>query len=322
MKRTSAGAGLLRVLVLGLLFLTGCVSSLVSPLGNGVDEPSEEALSQISPPDPSQQNSSLTPLGVVSQIKPGQTATGYLDDKGKEGWGDWDWYKLEGISAGTNISVNLSAPALFGVAIWKDGSWGGNWDWIRQGSRSVQIKDTAGFSTWIWVGVWAGSGSYTLSISGRIINEQEVYCLAIVLMSEASIGTTEEKAAVAWTVFNRVSSPRFPNTICEVASSGAYATNQSPRQDILDFARKLIQNPGRDPTGGATHFFSPISMPKEGEENRCRPPVGRGNMDCGGGLRVVPGITKKVYFPSWTLTLTWVGNLPNVRQAYYMFYRS
>jgi hypothetical protein len=284
-KKGLGGLGWLGVLTLGLL-LSGCTS--------------QETLNQISPSDLSQQNSNLTPLGIVSRIRPGQTISGYLDDKGKEGWGDSDWYLLEGASSGTEIRVTLSSSssAVFGLGVRKDGAWA-KWTW---GSATIEIKTITGTTTWIWVGAWTGKGNYTLSVSGRIIiDEREVNCLAIVLMSEASIGTTAERTAVAWTVFNRVSSPRFPNTICEVAFSGAYATNQNPTQDIINLARNLIQNRGTDPTGGATHFFSPISMPKEGEEYLCRLPVGRGNMDCNGGLREVPGITKRVYFPSWRL---------------------
>jgi hypothetical protein len=131
-------------------------------------------------------------------------------------------------------------------------------------------------------------------------------------MSEASIGTHEERVDVAWVVFNRVASPSFPNTICEVALSGQFATNQIPTDEILNLAKSLINNPGFDLVGGATHFFSPISMPKEGDPTD--------GYDIGGGLHTVPEIPRRVYFPSWTKTLNWVGNLPNVRQTHYMFF--
>jgi len=143
---------------------------------------------------------------------------------------------------------------------------------------------------------------------------KEMECLATALMSEASIGTNEERVAVAWTIFNRVDSPTFPNTVCEVVyQGGQYATNQEPTQEILDLATSLIGDRGTDPTGGATHFFSPISMPKEGKSTRVH--------DVGGGLHEVTGINEKVYFPSWTLTMEPAGDIPGVRPAYYMFYR-
>ncbi len=144
--------------------------------------------------------------------------------------------------------------------------------------------------------------------------DQDTTCLATALMSEASVGTAEERVAVAWTIFNRVSSPDYPNTICEVVNQrGQYATNQKPTQELLGLAASLISNPGEDPTGGATYFFSPISMPKEGEAT--------GGYDIGGGLHEVEGISSKVYFPSWALTMEYAGDISGVRPAYYMFYR-
>ncbi|RQW80314.1 MAG: hypothetical protein EHM14_05370 [Methanothrix sp.] len=144
--------------------------------------------------------------------------------------------------------------------------------------------------------------------------DQDTSCLATALMSESSVGTVEERAAVAWTVFNRVNSPNFPNTICGVVNQrGQYAMNQKPNQEFLDLAASLIAEPGADPTGGATYFFSPISMPKEGKAT--------GGYDIGGGLHEVEGISGKVYFPSWALTMESAGDITGVRPAYYMFYR-
>ncbi len=100
---------------------------------------------------------------------------------------------------------------------------------------------------------------------------EDAKCLATTLMSEAStnVATNEERVAVAWTIFNRVSSPKFPNTICEVTNQPSqYANNQAPTQEILDLAESLIANPGTDPTGGAIYFFSPRSMPNKGESTR------------------------------------------------------
>jgi hypothetical protein len=143
---------------------------------------------------------------------------------------------------------------------------------------------------------------------------EDAKCLATALMSEASVGTNAERVAVAWTIFNRVNSPIFPNTICAVTNQHAqYANNQAPTQEFLDLAESLIANPGTDPTEGATYFFSPRSMPKKGDDTT--------GYDIDGGLHDVAGIDKKVYFPSWTSTKEYVGDIPGVRPAYYMFYR-
>ena len=144
--------------------------------------------------------------------------------------------------------------------------------------------------------------------------EQDAICLATAIMSEASVGTNEERVAVAWTIFNRVKSSSFPNSICEVVNQRSqYATNQKPTQEILDLATSLISDRGVDPTAGAVFFFSPISMPKEGEAT--------GGYDIGGGLHEVAGIDDKVYFPSFALINEPTGEIPGVRPEYYMFYR-
>ena len=116
---------------------------------------------------------------------------------------------------------------------------------------------------------------------------EDAKCLATAIMSEASVGSNAERVALAWTIFNRVSSPEFPNTICEVVNQPSqYATNQAPTQEVSDLAESLIANPGTDPTGGATYFFSPRSMPKEGDD-----PTG---YDTGGGLHDVDrGLTRR-----------------------------
>lgn len=127
--------------------------------------------------------------------------------------------------------------------------------------------------------------------------------------------TDEERAAVGWTVLNRFKSGTYGETIEEVVTaSGQYAHNQDSTPEIRELATKLLEGQIPDPTGGATHFFSPISMPKEGESTT--------GFDVGEELYEVPGIPKLVYFPSWTKTYAWGDELDNVRKAYFMFYRS
>ncbi|MDD4652348.1 MAG: cell wall hydrolase [Methanothrix sp.] len=144
--------------------------------------------------------------------------------------------------------------------------------------------------------------------------ESDAKCLATAIMSEASIGNNEERIAVAWTIINRVNSPKFPNTICAVVNQPSqYATNQVPTQEILDLANSLLLNTVSDITEGSVYFFSPIGMPKEGDDTN--------GYDVGGGLHDVAGINRRVFFPSWTLTNEYVGDIPGIRPAYFMFYR-
>ncbi|MEK7353092.1 MAG: cell wall hydrolase [Chloroflexota bacterium] len=153
---------------------------------------------------------------------------------------------------------------------------------------------------------------------------EDIEWLATVITSEAGSVyekgnwvrcTDEERASVGWTVLNRFRSGTFGQTIKEVVTAtGQYAHKQEPTSEIREFAKKLLEGGIPDATGGATYFFSPVSMPKEGE-----PTAG---FDTGGGLHSVTGVDKKVYFPSWTNTMAYAGDLRNVRQAYFMFYRT
>jgi hypothetical protein len=169
----------------------------------------------------------------------------------------------------------------------------------------------------------AGTQEPTTPTPLEEIASDDVEWLATVIASEAGSifdkgdwvrCTDEERAAVGWTVLNRLRSGNFGQTIKEVVTSpGQYAHNQEPTQEIRELAERLLQGRIQDNTGGATYFFSPISMPKEGESTT--------GFDVGGGLQEVPGISKKVYFPSWTKQLVCAGDLPNVRASYFMFYR-
>lgn len=150
-----------------------------------------------------------------------------------------------------------------------------------------------------------------------------------------------ERACVGWTILNRFNGLWEGHTYdcirAVVAERNQYALtiegyipsdydrsaaealeyipqNRRPTPEIRELAKKLLEGQIADPTGGATHFFSPISMPKEGESTT--------GFDIGKELHEVRGIPKLVYFPSWTKTYAWVGELDNVRKAYFMFYRS
>jgi len=192
-----------------------------------------------------------------------------------------------------------------------------------------RAKDLKGaMSSWVEFGT---QGNIDFIIS------EDVYWLAKAIMSEASVGTPEERAAVGWTVLNRLRSSRYGNSIKDIVTSpGQYATGQEPTADIVAFAKDLLEGKIPDPTDGATYFFSPCGMPKEGEDTT--------GFDVGGGLQQVPldGQALKVYFPSFAkpqketviteditsyLTanpipnkLEW-RNLLGVRTWYFMFYR-
>ncbi len=76
-----------------------------------------------------------------------------------------------------------------------------------------------------------------------------------------------------------------------------------------------------DPTNGATHFYSPQSMRKEGE------PVKR--EDIGGGLEDVPGVHARHssqhvrnYRPVWSITPSFTQNtVPGILDREFKFYK-
>jgi hypothetical protein len=103
-------------------------------------------------------------LGVTSTIQSGQSISGYLDDRGIDSYGDRDWYLLKGVTTGSKITVELvgSSSGDFDLAIWRDGNWVAYDD---SPSSNARLSDTAGTTTWIWVGIWSGRGSYTLRVN-------------------------------------------------------------------------------------------------------------------------------------------------------------
>jgi len=156
--------------------------------------------------------------------------------------------------------------------------------------------------------------------------------------------TSEERIAVGWTALNRLGTNIYgiefiPRTIEQVifpldeSWGPQYAYWATPVLEISEIATQLLKGEISDPTGGATHFFSPINMPKEGEASPER----------AGGLHYVPppsNIPERVLFPSWAATPhsfddectgyaytcesdthEWTGNLEGVRNDYFMFYR-
>lgn len=70
----------------------------------------------------------------------------------------------------------------------------------------------------------------------------------------------------------------------------AYATNQHPTAEAMRIARAVLAGTIADPTGGATHFYSPISMPAEGQDTT--------GYDVW-GLEQVNGLGHRNYAPRW-----------------------
>ncbi len=164
---------------------------------------------------------------------------------------------------------------------------------------------------------------FTLSYSKvfEVSSQDNVQILARVLISEASIGNEAERKAVGLTVINRMklSNTNKVKDVLAVDGFYHYAINQNPNfyPEYANLAKSLLQGNIVDFTYGATHFFSPYSMPKAGEN--------RTDFDCGGGLvRYIDPITSKqemICTPSWSKAMRYV-NLKNmgIRPYYFEFY--
>jgi hypothetical protein len=148
------------------------------------------------------------------------------------------------------------------------------------------------------------------AMAAGLASETNVMNLATLLMSEASIGNDTERAAVGFTVLNRMTNGNRTN-VDQVWN--AYAHNQSPTSPLIALARQLLGGLRTDITEGSTHFYSPRSMPKEGQST--------GGFDVAGGLELVDGMTVRSFAPSWAKTMRYV-QIAGVRPAFYKFYTS
>lgn len=149
-------------------------------------------------------------------------------------------------------------------------------------------------------------------------NEQ---LLARVLISEASIGNEQERIAVGLTVINRMKkvSTNKVKDVVRVNGFNHYATNQDPSlyPEYTALAKRLLSGQIQDFTTGATHFFSPYSMPKEGESKT--------NFDCDGGFLsyINPESSQPVAVctPGWSKVMRHVDlSAFGVRPYYFEFY--
>ena len=129
-------------------------------------------------------------------------------------------------------------------------------------------------------------------------------------MSESSVGNEQESMAVGWTVRNRMERGGTGD-VADVRR--AYANNQHPTPEMEERAGRILRGEVPDPTNGATHFYSPRSMPHEGQPTH--------GYDVGGGLEQVPGVNGRTYRPSWAATYE-QAEVEGARPSHYVFYRA
>jgi spore germination cell wall hydrolase CwlJ-like protein len=100
-----------------------------------------------------------------------------------------------------------------------------------------------------------------------------LFCVASAIYFEARGEPIQGQAAVAWVIYHRTASERYPDTACEVVTEDEHRLNEcqfsfmcdGKREDIHDewaYAQALLVtmltagNFLRDPTGGATHYHA------------------------------------------------------------------
>jgi spore germination cell wall hydrolase CwlJ-like protein len=100
-----------------------------------------------------------------------------------------------------------------------------------------------------------------------------LFCIASAIYFEARGEPIQGQAAVAWVIYHRTASERYPDTACEVVTQDEHRRGEcqfsymcdGKREDIHDdwaYAKALLVtmltagNFLRDPTGGATHYHA------------------------------------------------------------------
>ena len=147
--------------------------------------------------------------------------------------------------------------------------------------------------------------------------QDNVNDLARIIASEARGLNETAQAMVGWTVVNRMKQ-RHLTPVSSVWTHGNYAHSHMPTPTSLRLAEAILNGTAMDISQGANHFYSPTSMPKEGETPSFQ-------ADVRGGLESVPGVTKhgrptRNYFPGWVKHFSSIRS-PGTQDKDMKFYR-
>lgn len=146
-------------------------------------------------------------------------------------------------------------------------------------------------------------------------SDANVETVARIIRSEMGIGNNDEQRAVAWAVRNQmVRLNTIDATVAQTHFGDAHG--QAATEDARNLAQEVLSvDMGHDTSGGAIKWFSPRSMPSEGQS--CD------GYDCGGGVITIAddaGVNRRIYAPSFHRSMTYAP-VAGVRGWYVRFYR-
>lgn len=246
------------------------------------------------------------------------TATGWCAtdgtwlQEGKEYTTKFTYY--DGIHAETALNVRdapstsgtdeFSVPAGQSGTVYAGPRQADGYTWWKVGWHGEGTGWTADDGTWLAEGCFPGCGPGYYSSDNR-------YALGKILNTEASTGLVSDSArrAVAYTVMNRM---ERNDTTSVYDVWGGYAHSREPTSADLSLAEDVLTCSVADNSAGATHYYSPYSMPKEGDST--------GGYNVGGGLEKVPGLSERNYRPDWSRTMI-RAYVVGPQQKFFKFYR-
>lgn len=87
--------------------------------------------------------------------------------------------------------------------------------------------------------------------------------LAQMIWAEARGEPDVGKRAVAHVALNRVKSSRFPNDINSVITARHQFVHIRGSGPLWEHCKRIAENPGEDPTGGALYFATYVAWPRK-----------------------------------------------------------
>ncbi len=247
---------------------------------------------------------------------------------------DSDWNLVQNVGRSVSWDSDWSGPE-YDSAVFPTGTYYLTLDVQTQTQVSVSGPPEPGEEPQRVESFAKGQISADVTAWPKPESDLDLYWLAKAIMNEADGKMSIEQEAVGWTVLNRLSQPwRFGYSIREVVLDGyePYWTepHKEPNDAMVELAEDLLEGNIPDPTDGATHFFSPISMTS------------------GYGPYKIPGTNEYGLIPNWVIpigyteqspppsdwvmlplyktidwpTTEWIGSLDQPgRNYYFMFYR-